>query len=166
MPHCEHIVVWHLDDDDWAIIMNSLRHELSKQDKFVLLGRSYVFPWIKHLVDKENRKTEGFAATSKSSTVKSVPSSMQTEKSPAGLPSTRAVILGSSQACSFGTKSIATVSNIKHLRSAEIHEENLEPHGKGWDYADCVVDILTEWEGTLLLNVLVVCTLAGWAYGV
>lgn len=78
-----------------------------------------------------------------------------------GVPSTRAVIAGSSQACSFGTKSIATVSNTEHLRSAEVHEENLEPQGKGWDYADCVVDTLTEGEGTLLPNVFVVCTLAG-----
>lgn len=79
MPHRENIVVWHLNNDDRAIIMKSLRHKLSKQDKFVLLGRSYLSPRIKHLVNKENRKAEGLAATSEISTAKSVSSSTGTE---------------------------------------------------------------------------------------
>ena len=32
--------------------------------------------------------------------------------------------------------------------------------------SDCAIHTLTEGEGTRLLNVFVVCTLAGWAYGV
>lgn len=162
MPLCERIIIWHLNNDDYADVMKYLRPQLSTRNRFVLLGRSYLTVWIKYLVQKENRKAERLATTSEFSTSKPVSSSTRMEPSPAEARSIRQAIVGSNQTCSSGAKSIATASDIEDLKPAKVHEQTIEPHGKEYDKVDHVADTLTEWEGSLLLAI---CTLAGWAYG-
>lgn len=163
MSHCEHIVVWHLNNDDHTLVNKYIKHKLSQHDKLVLLGQRHLAPWIKYLVKKVNSKAEGLAATSEPSTAKSVPSSRRTGQSPEGMQSVRGAALGAKNAPSSRAKSTTTVFGTGSIKPAEVHKENIEPRRE-----ECVrmgkPGPLTQKDG-VELALFIIGIFGPWAYG-
>lgn len=156
MSHCEHIIVWHLNNDDYTLVNKYIKHKLSQHDKLVLLGQRHLAPWIKYLVKKVNGKAEGLAATSEPSTAKLVPSSRRTGQSPEGMQSVRGAALGAKNAPSSEAKSTTTVFGTGSIKPAEFHKEKCVCMGKPGP--------LTQKDG-VELTLFIFGIFGPWAYG-
>ena len=109
----EHIIIWHLKNDDYTALYKEVPNRLlSRCNKMMFLGRSYVTPHLEKLAKEENDKAQNLTATSEPSLVKPVSSSMQTQQPLPGGSSTLPAKLGISKSTSQGSKSKATANKV------------------------------------------------------
>ena len=160
MAHCEHIVVWHINADEYAAVAESYNRTLSKHDKYVVLGRKYLARLVATLIEKENSNAEGIVATSKPSTAKSVGSIVPENNHPAGVQSVPAVVHGSNYGCSSGAHA---TSNVEDPESAKVDEKSSEPQCKPCMCAECKIRTIGELSAPEVFGLL--CLLVGFANG-
>ena len=160
MAHCEHIIVWHINADEYTAVTESCNRLLSKPDKYVVLGPKYLARLVATLIDKESGNAEGIVETSEPSTTKSVGSIVPENKHLAGVQSVPAVVHGSNSACS--SEAHAT-SNVEDPKSAKVEKESSEPQCKTCKCAECKVRTIGEFSAAEICGLL--CILVGFLNG-
>ena len=157
MAHCEHIIVWHINADEYAAVAESCNRTLSKPDKYVVLGRKYLDRLVATLIDKEKRNAEGIVATSKPFTTKPVDSIVLENNTTAGVQSVPAVV----PAKSMG--SILSENSSPAGESDKVDGKSSEPQCKPCMCAKCKVPTLRELRGSQLFGFL--CIIVGLVNG-
>ena len=153
MAHCEHIIVWHINADEYAAVAESCNRTLSKPDKYVVLGPKYLDRLVETLIDKEKSNAESIVATSKPSTTKPVDSIVPENNPAAGVQSVPAVV----PAKSVG--SILPENSSPAGESAKVDGKSSEPQCKPCMCAKCKVPTLGELSGGECCGLL--CILVG-----
>ena len=160
MAYCEHIIVWHINADEYAAVTESCNHTLSKSDKYVVLGPKYLAQVVATLTDKKSSNTKDIFAKSKSSTTKSVGSIMPESNHPAGVQSVPAVVHESNYASSAGADA---TSNVEDPKSAKVDKNSSEPQCKTCKCAECKVRKIGEFSAAEICGIL--CVLVGFLNG-
>ena len=156
MAHCEHIIVWHINAEEYAALAKSRNRILSRSDKYVVLGPTYLAQLVATLIDKESSNAEGIITTSKPSTTKSVGSIVPENNHPAGVQPVPAVVHRSDHAHSSGADA---TSNLEDPKSAKIDKKSSEPQCKSCKCAECKVKTIGEYSAAELCGLL--CVLVG-----